>query len=163
MVHDHRAELVVKELRTLPPSRRRDILRELQNLEKKAFPANEAFSFTEDLMSKQNYHVLVVQPAHAPETSVVAYAVCAGWNHRLLLHKICVSPAFRGQGIGHHLLEAVAERARRSGCRGIDLWVDESRHVARALYAKHNFKEHDLVPEYYGPCRNGIKMVLDLK
>ena len=58
------------------------------------------------------------------------------------------------------LIHAVCDVAQKSG-KDIDLWVDEARIVARECYAKIGFERAgEVVPDYYGSGRNGIRMVL---
>lgn len=59
------------------------------------------------------------------------------------------------------LIERVCEVARKTG-KDIDLWVDEARIGARKCYSKVGFEEvGQVVMDYYGPGRNGIRMVLN--
>lgn len=51
-----------------------------------------------------------------------------------------VAPEARGLGVGHRLIEAVADIARDCGTRRLGLWVTESNEHARALYERAGFK-----------------------
>ena len=154
-----RDRLPFRDLRQLPSSHIPNILHELRNLERKTFASNEVFAFDDSLLSKRNVGVIVGLSTQAAQQTLVAYAVCVKWHHRLLLHKVCVSPIYRHQGIGHELMQEIIERARRWPCRGIDLWVDESNQIARGLYSKHDFVTKDIVQDYYSTGRNGVKML----
>lgn len=157
-------QLDFKCLRRLPRSTVRKVLQELRTLERKSFASNEAFDFDEKLLTQRNSEIFVGQTHDREVTmqNVVAYAVVVKWNRRLLLHKICVSRGYRGQGIGRQLMEILIDHAKFWSCRGIDLWVDEANEHARSLYRKHDFLEHQHLQNYYSTGRNGIKMVLDL-
>lgn len=50
-------------------------------------------------------------------------------------------PDWRGKGIGHRLLAAADEEARRSGCTFLELSVDAENPGARRLYASIGFEE----------------------
>lgn len=154
---------LIKDVRTLSRARIPHVFQELRSLERKTFSSNEVFPFDDSLLTKRNMEVLVGFSCHAAQNCIVAYAVCMKWHHRLLLHKICVSPAHRCHGIGSLLLHEIVARARRSSCRGIDLWVDEANNIARSLYTKHGFVVQETLPDYYSPGRNGVKMVHSLQ
>jgi GNAT superfamily N-acetyltransferase len=57
----------------------------------------------------------------------------------LWLEELYVLPAHRGGGLGEHLLRAVIELARRSGCRTLDLEVEQNHERVAAFYARHGF------------------------
>ncbi|EXJ83774.1 hypothetical protein A1O1_07401 [Capronia coronata CBS 617.96] len=154
----HADHVVFKDLRSLPRSSVSELLLSLQNLEKKQFASNEVFPFDDKLLAKQNTAVIVGVLQLDSRLQLVAYAVCVRWNHRLLLHKICVAPAYRQKGMGTKLMRSIIDRARQWSCRGIDLWVDEANDKAQGLYSKHNFEIQQSVPDYYGPGRHGVKM-----
>ena len=59
-----------------------------------------------------------------------------GLNRRFVVH-----PAWRGCGVGHRLLAAAEEEARRAGCAFLELSVDEDNAGARRLYAGEGFAE----------------------
>jgi ribosomal protein S18 acetylase RimI-like enzyme len=133
------------------------ILTTIATLEKKSFPATEVFDFTPGMLKKANTRILVVVSQSAP-LSAIAYCVYVRWRRTMLLHKLCVSERFRGQGIGKLLMRNVLERAKEERCDVLELWVDQARTVARNLYARSGLQEQCVVNDYYGPNRNGIKM-----
>jgi GNAT superfamily N-acetyltransferase len=133
------------------------ILTTIATLEKKSFPAAEVFDFTPGMLKKANTRILVVVSQSAP-LSTIAYCVYVRWRRTILLHKLCVSERFRGQGIGKLLMRNVLERAKEERCDVLELWVDQARTVARNLYARSGLREQCVVNDYYGPNRNGIKM-----
>ncbi|KAJ4697344.1 hypothetical protein HRR80_003068 [Exophiala dermatitidis] len=150
--------LVFQDLRKFPRSSVPNILSDLRSIEKKHFAPSEVFPFDDAICAKQNTSVIVGVLSEKSRLEVVAYAVCVRWNHRLLLHKICVSPAYRRQGMGSQLMQIIIDRARCWSCRGIDLWVHETNFRARALYTKHEFAVQETVLDYYAPGKHGIKM-----
>lgn len=154
----HSEQVIFKELRKLPRSNVPAILDDMRKLEKKTFAANELFSFDDNIVGKPNMVILVGLSNAGGVQQLTAYAVGVRWNHQLLLHKICVAPAYRRKGLGRKLLQMIIERARSWSCRGIDLWVDEANQDARRLYSQHGFKDEEVVLDYYSKGRNGIKM-----
>jgi ribosomal protein S18 acetylase RimI-like enzyme len=59
----------------------------------------------------------------------------------LNIHDLAVLREYRGRGIGRHLLDAVAEKARSLGCCKLTLEVLENNHGARRLYAAAGFAQ----------------------
>jgi len=57
------------------------------------------------------------------------------------IHDLAVSPAYRGQGVGRRLLEAVARKARAMGCCKLTLEVQEKNHKARQVYKAAGFAQ----------------------
>ena len=57
------------------------------------------------------------------------------------LEDLYVSDDARGTGLGRELVEAVLERARRRGCRRVELDVDVVNEPARALYESLGFRD----------------------
>jgi GNAT superfamily N-acetyltransferase len=55
------------------------------------------------------------------------------------IHDFAVLPQHRGKGVGHALLRAVEDYARREGCCRLTLEVLESNSGARALYHRFGF------------------------
>ncbi|KAJ5689642.1 hypothetical protein N7462_004034 [Penicillium macrosclerotiorum] len=160
--------LAHSDIHSLKRNQALEILAQIARVEKKTFPTNEAFSFAEELWRKKpNTRVLYTTPATtgrpvAP-SEVVAYAVYVRQKGVALLHKVCVVEAYRRQGVGQLLMSYIQERLRNEGCQYIQLWVDQARVPARALYCRCGYKEKEVIPDYYAPGRTGIRMVLDLE
>lgn len=137
-------------------------LSRLRSIEKKSFPANEAFDFTISLLAKKNTSIIYAVVGPDPKQQPVAYAVYVRWRSVLLLQKLCVAEGFRRKGIGRLLMREVINGARRTKCGAIELWVDASRIAARGLYSICSFHEIQFVQDYYALGRHGIKMRLGL-
>ncbi len=56
------------------------------------------------------------------------------------LVSLWVDPAWRGQGVGDLLVEAVLDWARSQGYREVHLWVAADNVPATRLYARHGFR-----------------------
>jgi ribosomal protein S18 acetylase RimI-like enzyme len=142
-----------------------EILTQISRVEKKTFPTNEAFAFGEELWRKKP-NTRVVYSTRVEGTTrkdLVAYAVYVRQKGVALLHKVCVIETYRRQGVGQELMSYIQERLRKEGCQYIQLWVDQAREPARALYRRCGFEEREVIPDYYAPGRTGIRMVLDLE
>lgn len=155
--HTDGTVLKVLDLGSLPKESAVAILGTIATIEKKSFPATEVFDFTPGILKKANTRVLFVASQSAP-LSAIAYCVYVRWRRTVLLHKLCVSERFRGQGIGKLLMGNVLERAKEERCDFLELWVDQARMVARNLYTRSGLREQCVVNDYYGPNRSGIKM-----
>jgi len=158
----HGSQSRVEVLQRLPRVEAKALLLQISSIERKTFPTNEALQFDPSLLSKANTTILLVRNHGSTSNDVVGYALFVRFQKTILLHKICVAAAFRGRNYGRHLLEDIISRSKHASCRKIELWVDESRSVARALYTRHHFIELESVENYYAPGRTGIKMCLDL-
>jgi ribosomal-protein-alanine N-acetyltransferase len=88
-------------------------------------------------------------------------SAAAGEAHVL---NLCIGPAWRGRGLGRHLLGRLLDVARWSGAERVFLEVRPSNPVAQQLYASVGFKEIGRRPRYY-PAKGGredaIVMALD--
>ena len=161
----------IREIHSLSQSEAARIIEQIARIEKRTFPSSEAFEFDISLWRKRPntrvlYGTLPVASTEEKEKSnsdvIVAYAVYMRLKGSASLHKICVAQPYRGRGFGKLLLEGIEQRLRDEKCQSIQLWVDQDRMAARKLYSTRGFQERELVADYYGPGRTGIKMVLDI-
>lgn len=137
------------------------VLDQLRVIERRSFPANEAFDFGLNLRSKPGCIVLLACDTSSA-TKIVGYVVGVAAQHRMLLHKLCVTSSHQRMGIGELLLRNLIDRAVNMHCRDMALWVDESRRPATALYTKLGFEEQQRLEHYYEHGRTGLKMRLTL-
>ncbi len=63
----------------------------------------------------------------------------------LNIHDFMIAKAFRGTGLGKNLLAAIEEHARKNDMVKITLEVDDDNHVAKKLYARCGFEDHQVV------------------
>ena len=130
------------------------IISAIQALERRTFPSSECLSITTET-AKRNTQLLYAQSS----STLIAYLIYINTSSGLRIHKVCVADPFRRKGIATILVERVCQVARNTG-KDIDLWVDEARIAARKCYTKLGFKDvGETVVDYYGPGRNGIRMV----
>ncbi len=76
---------------------------------------------------------------------------------------IAVDPPHRRRGFGRALVAAGLDYLREHGVEEADLEVNVSNRAAQSLYQAFGFVRSRLLPHYYGPNENGLKMVLDLR
>lgn len=152
---------VIKDLATCSMKDRDRLVEKVTKIERKTFPSSEAFDFRTEL-KKKNTTMLLVFSDSDPAT-VVGYLVFLRMKRLALLHKICVVQPKRGHGIGGMLVRTIIEMLRKGGCQTIQLWVDEAREPARALYQCCGFEQVDRCEDYYGPGRTGLKMQLSIE
>jgi len=142
-----------------------NLLDQVKRAERKTFPRDEAMDFDMEL-KKRNTELVVVLTAQESsednEYTLAGYLVYARLHGIALLHKVCVLEGHQRQGIARSMLSRLKDRLQGQGCERLQLWVDEARKPARALYESLGFKTSDKARDYYGPGRTGIKMVLDL-
>jgi len=64
----------------------------------------------------------------------------------ILLQDFGVDPAFRGQGCGTRLLEAVLDYARKNGFLRITHWSETLGEPARRFFRSHGFDDSGMIP-----------------
>ncbi|KAL5341699.1 acyl-CoA N-acyltransferase [Aspergillus crustosus] len=159
-------DLTISDIHSLDKIQAFEILAQITRIEKKTFPASEAFPFGEELWRKKpNTRVLYVSQASggAQTQPLIAYALYVRQKGAAFLHKVCVAEGYRRKGVGMQLMKYIRTRLHREGCQYIHLWVDNDRSSARSLYDRNGFEEREELLGYYAPGRNGIKMTLDLE
>jgi len=142
-----------------------NMLDQVKRAERKTFPRDEAMDFDMELKKRNTELIMVLvaqESAEDHELSLAGYLVYARLHGIALLHKVCVLEGHQRQGIARSMLSGLKEKLQGQGCEKLQLWVDEARKPARALYESMGFKTSDRARDYYGPGRTGIKMVLDL-
>ena len=155
-------DLAFNTLRDLPAAEAEHVLDQIRSIERSAFPHSEAFDLSNGNIFRSNTQVVFVSNKDHGNGFVVAYAICVRARRSLLLHKLCVTEAFRNQGIGKELLLHVKSNAKSANCRDIQVWVDESRAVARSLYQNCGFSDRRRATNYYAAGRHAINMTCEL-
>lgn len=99
------------------------------------------------------------------DSVIAGYGILSMGAGEAHLLNICIDPAYRGQGLGRHLLGRLLDIARWNGAERLFLEVRPSNPLAKTLYESVGFSEIGRRPRYY-PVRNGredaIVMALDL-
>jgi len=81
----------------------------------------------------------------------------------LEIASIAVREQARGGGIGTRLLKELMRIAREKGARRLSLEVSVLNARAQSLYRRLGFVRQRVIPGYYGPGEDGIRMLLDLE
>ncbi|KAH7125409.1 acetyltransferase-like protein [Dendryphion nanum] len=157
-IHRRDEEICIQELSSIPLKDRLICLQKVHKIEKKSFPSSEAFDFETELKKKNTTLILVTKPDAS--INVIGYLVFLRIKRTALLHKICLTEQERGRGVGKILMLSVRTYLEKGGCDNIQLWVDEARTPAKALYQSCGFGEIDQCADYYGPGRTALKMQL---
>lgn len=102
----------------------------------------------------------------SPNGHMVGYTAAVVRRPRAgaLLHvdSIGVLPDYRNQGIGHQLLQAVIEEAKRRRCRTVVLEVATPNEAGIAFFKSHGFRAIRKLPNYYGQALDGILMTAEI-
>ena len=148
------------------PVRKERVLPLLVRIERDEFARIEALDF-EDELKKRNVELTLVMDTSTADIGVAhlaAYLLLAFHKpgRTVLIHKICVHPMHRNQGIATKLLEETIQKLSRQGCARLQLWVDQNNAFACSLYKNLGFKQVSKVSDYYGYGRTGLQMILYL-
>ncbi|KAL9131776.1 MAG: hypothetical protein Q9217_000381 [Psora testacea] len=148
---------------------RDEMIAQVIRCEKQTFSRNEVLDFDIELKKRNLELIIVVDDGSMALTKqadvdVAAYMVLSFTKpgNRVTLHKICVQPKYRAQGLASRILRAQIEILKRRGCSKLQLWVDESNNLARRLYVRTGFQKVNSVVDYYAPGRTGVQMVFQL-
>ncbi len=76
---------------------------------------------------------------------------------------IAVGPSYRRRGFGRALMAAALDHLKENGVDEADLEVNVSNRAAQSLYQSFRFVQSRILPEYYGPNADGLRMVLNLR
>lgn len=155
-------DIAIKDLASIASKDRDPVIKQVATVEKKTFPTSEAFDFASELRKKNTNMILAFKNAN--HDGLLGYLVYVRMKRLVLLHKICVVQQERGRGVGKCLIHSLRLQLEvQGGCQNIQLWVDEDRAPARALYKSTGFGQVDRCEDYYGPGRNGLKMQLSIE
>lgn len=137
------------------------LLDSIKRVEKRTFPSNEALNFSIEL-PKRVTNLCCAFTKIDKGLEMLGYVVYVRSKLVTRIHKVCVVEEQRGKGIGKWMLGLVLADLGRGGAGTVDLWVDESREVARRLYITCGFQERETVEHYYSPGRDAIRMAIEL-
>ncbi|KAF2178110.1 acetyltransferas-like protein [Zopfia rhizophila CBS 207.26] len=151
----------LRDLASYSPKDRSTVVEKVSKIEKRTFPSNEVFDFITELKKKNTNMILAVNDGDAME--LAGYLVYLRTKRLALLHKICVVEQKREKGIAKAMIHSLRLHLEKGACQSIQLWVDENRKSARALYASCDFEQIDRCLDYYGPGRTGLKMQLNIE
>jgi ribosomal-protein-alanine N-acetyltransferase len=141
-----------------------DLLRVMQ-IERVSFGevSSGAATFLTHVLRDRKHSIV----AEDEQGAIVGYALVRmnlGWlgARRGGITSIAVDPPRRRRGTGRALMAYALEHLAEHGVKEADLEVDANNRAAQSLYEASGFRRSRLLPHYYGPNRDGIRMVLDL-
>ncbi|HEY7119910.1 MAG TPA: GNAT family N-acetyltransferase [Tepidisphaeraceae bacterium] len=76
-------------------------------------------------------------------------------------YSLAVDPAERGRGIGERLMREMVEQLRLRGVRRVYLEVEAANAAAVHLYERLGFRGIGVLPDYYGPGKDGVHMMYE--
>ena len=93
---------------------------------------------------------------------VCGFAVMQYLDRHAHLCLLGVSPDYRRRGIGRNMLLWLEKTARVAGTFQVVLEVREFNQGAVVFYEKLDYEQSRLLPSYYAPTENAIRMTRDL-
>ncbi len=127
----------------------------------------EAYSVTTFLahLFRDRKGLLIAEDGYGRVAGYALVRVGLRWlgTRRGGITSIAVDPAQRRRGLGSALMSAALKYLRENGVEQADLEVDVSNRAAQSLYESFGFVPSRVLPHYYGPDKDGLKMVLSLK
>jgi ribosomal-protein-alanine N-acetyltransferase len=110
-------------------------------------------------------HSLVAEDEHGVIVGYMLVRMNLGWlgARRGGITSIAVDPPRRRRGTGRALMVEALEHLAEHGVEEADLEVEVNNRAAQSLYEASGFRRSRLLPHYYGPDRDGMRMVVDLK
>ncbi len=141
-------------------------LADVVRIERASF-GREAYSVTTFLahIFRDRRGLLVVEDEEGRLVGYVLVRLGIRWLgvRRGGITSIAVHPAHRRRGFGRALIAEALDYLKSNGVDEADLEVNVTNRAAQSLYGAFGFVQSRLLPDYYGPEGNGLKMVLDLR
>jgi ribosomal-protein-alanine N-acetyltransferase len=94
---------------------------------------------------------------------LVAFAIGHGAGSRGHVVTIDIEEGQRRRGLGRRLLSELMRRLASAGARDVRLEVDPRNGDAVRFYERMGFRAARTLPDYYGPGRDGLRMVRKLE
>lgn len=89
----------------------------------------------------------------------IAGIVYHGSRHRVAkLYSMAVLPKSRNRGIGSLLLKYFEREAIKRKCNSVTLEVRRTNRSAQGLYRRFGYEVEEVLPDYYGPSSDGLRM-----
>ncbi len=101
--------------------------------------------------------------AHPIETAQATAALYLRvYRKTVRLHSIAVHPSAQGQGLGSLLFDHARKRTQTLGRSYLSLEAEQRNTRLCSWYARHGFRVHRELPNYYAPDRPALRMRLTL-
>lgn len=87
-----------------------------------------------------------INQCQVPEYANAKWLYSAPDSEIMVLHTLVVEPSANGRGYARAFLEFYESYAREHGCNTLRIDTNARNAAARAMYAKHGWREADIVP-----------------
>jgi ribosomal protein S18 acetylase RimI-like enzyme len=114
--------------------------------------ASPGAAYLAELLVDTSSSLLVVRNPDATGSIVAAGCLCvyrALTGVRAIVEDVVVDEAWRGRGIGEHLVRRLLDLARQKGARGVSLTSNADRAAANRLYLRVGFSPRQTNSYYY--------------
>lgn len=139
----------------LRPMERAD-LEAVEMIEQQSFDdcwSRESFEF--EIVGNEFSHPMVLEQ----EGKIIGFLVYWVMFEQAQIANIAISPAFRGQGLGHVLMEYALQAAKKLGAETFTLEVRPSNEKAKHLYETHGFTFLHRVKSYYSDGEDALVLM----
>ncbi len=139
-------------------------LRPMEQNDLKAVVNIEQLSFSE-CWSEENFEFEIVGNEFSypmvleKNEEIIGFIVYWVMFEQAQIANIAISPAFRGQGLSHLLMEHALKAAKELGAETFTLEVRPSNQRAQDLYASHDFHFLHRVKGYYSDGEDALLML----
>ena len=139
----------------------KDDLPFLVSLEKQSFPTDRQFNLSAIKRSLISLHQVVFILSFNGENcgSATIFKHSKSWR----LYSIAVMEQYHHQSLGRHLMLHIIDEAKFNHIEHITLEVDASEDHLVQWYRSFGFSDVGPLKDYYGPNKDGLKMILKLK
>ncbi len=137
-------------------------LEQLSALEKLCFPEDIAISRRQFryLLSQPTTDIWVCREDGMVVADMVVFRRQTSQGLLGRLYSLAVAPEYRRAGYGRRLMSFTLENLRRAGAYAAVLEVNPNNYPALRLHVRMGFAPVRVLPDYYGPGQNGVKMRL---
>ena len=129
-------------------------------IEKASMPSPWSKELFEEELKREAAHYFVIEE----EGQVAGYMGYWAAPQEAHIINLAIAPQFRSRGLGHQMVEACLEYARKRGAELATLEVRESNESAKRLYEKCDFKIVAIRKKYYSDNQeDAIVMIREMR
>jgi ribosomal-protein-alanine acetyltransferase len=140
-----------------PPSP--EDINELMVIERRCFRSHRFSREDFEYHLRNPASIFAVSESSNQIVGYIAGIVYHGPKHRVAkLYSMAVLPKSRKRGIGSSLLKYFEREAMKRKCDSVTLEVRKTNRSAQALYRRFGYEVEEVLPDYYGPGSDGLRM-----